>query len=467
MITVTQTAQWRPINQKASLVYRNAGLGGSQVRNAMRNSILLFIILVIFVISGCSGDGGFLGRGQAEATATPLPAVQANPEVIVDAVVVPKLYADLSLKASGTVDEILVQEGDLVESGQLIARLDSERQVISIAQAEASVRSAQARIDELRAGSRPEEIAGAQAAVDAAQANLDRLLEGSRPEDIAAARAGLNAAEANLQQLLSGADDAELIQALADIQNAEAALRQAQAAYDEVKWMASVGALPQSAELERATNNYEAAKARYDLVAAGAKDNVIAGAQAEVEQARAALDKALAPATDSEIDAAQAQVRQAQSQLSLLQAGTRTETIQAAEADLTQAQTALMQRQMELDDTELRAPFAGTIASLDLDVGEQVAAGAPVVRLADQSEWRIETDDLTEINVVFVHEGDRARISVDALPDLDLQGTVVRIKPLGENKQGDITYTATIIPDTYEDRLRWNMSASVTIETGG
>ena len=85
-------------------------------------------------------------------------------------------------------------------------------------------------------------------------------------------------------------------------------------------------------------------------------------------------------------------------------------------------------------------------------------------RLADQSAWHIETDDLTEINVVFVKEGDRARITVDALPDVELMGTVVRIKPLGENKQGDITYTATIA-DAHEERLRWNMTASVTILT--
>lgn len=306
-----------------------------------------------------------------------------------------------------------------------------------------------------------------EAAVDIARANLARLREGSRVEDIAAARAALDAAEANLQELLSGADEAELIQALADIQNAEAVLRQAQRAYDDVKWMAEVGALPQAAELERATNNYEAAKARYDLVSAGAKDNVIAAAEAEVERARASLDKALAPATASEIAAAEAEVRRAEAELDLRLAGAREETILAAEADLTEAQTALMQRQIELADTELRAPFAGTIASLDLDIGEQVSANEAVARLADQSEWLVETDDLTEINVVYVDEGDRATISIDALPDLDLEGTVVRIKPLGENKQGDITYTATIIPDTYEDRLRWNMSASVTIQTDG
>ena len=85
--------------------------------------------------------------------------------------------------------------------------------------------------------------------------------------------------------------------------------------------------------------------------------------------------------------------------------------------------------------------------------------------MADLSDWRIETDDLTEINVVYVQEGDRVAISIDALPDLELEGTVTRIKPLGENKQGDITYTATITPDSIDERLRWNMTASVIIDT--
>ncbi len=439
------------------------------MRKYFRTLIVPVIILILVFLGGCSGDNapGFLGGGNAEPTATPIPVVKASPVVIVDGVVVPVKYAELSFKSSGNVQEILVDEGETVEKGQVIARLDNEQQVIGIAQTEASVRASQARIDELRAGSREEEIAQAQAATDVARANLQRLLEGSRPEDVAAAEAGLSAAQANLQQVLDGADDATMIQALVDIQNAEAALRRAQAAYDAVKWDPNLAALPQAAELEQATNNYEAAKARYDDVAAGANDSEIAAARAQVEQQRAALDKALAPATDAEIAASEGEVRRAEAQLALIQAGSRAETIQAAEADLTQAQTALMQSHLELENTALIAPFSGTIASLDLDVGELVSAGAPVVRLADQSEWLVETDDLTEINVVYVNEGDRAQISIDALPDLDLQGTVVRIKPLGENKQGDITYTATIIPDTYVDQLRWNMSASVTIDTGG
>lgn len=430
----------------------------------------IIILIVIIVIAGGAGyyflsQGTLQAPGIAGATPTPLPAIETDPQIIVDAVVVPARFAEISLAASGIVAEVLVTEGDFVEAGQVLARLENERQVIAIAQAEAQVRSAQARIAELEAGSRPEEVAAAQAAVDIANATLAKLNEGSRTEDIAAAEAALAAAQAAYQEVLDGAEDEQLIQAEADLANAEAALRQAQAAFDEVKWRNDVAALPQSAELERATNNYEAARARYDLLAAGANASEIASARAQVEQAQATLDTALAPASESDIAAAEAEVRRAEAQLALLEAGTRPETILAAQADLVAAQTSLMQSQLELADTELKAPFAGTIASLDLEAGEQVAATIPVVQLADLSEWRVETDDLTEINVVYVQVGDSVSISIDALPELELTGTVERIKPLGENKQGDITYTATIIPDGSDDRLRWNMTASVIIET--
>lgn len=438
----------------------------------MRRWIIIALIAVAivgiggyFYVQSQGGWQAFTGQVPADATPTPLPAVQASPEVIVDAVVVPARFAALSLAATGIVADVMVSEGDHVEAGQVIAQLENERQVIAIAQAEARVRAAQARIEELRAGSRPEEIESAQAAVDIAQANLDSLQEDSRPEDIAAAQAALDAAQAAYQRVLAGADDAQLISAEVELANAEAAVRQAQSAYDQVSWRSDISALPQAADLERATNNLEAAQARYNDVVSGSEESDIAAARAEVQRAQASLDKLLTPGTASQIAAAEAQVRQAEAQLALLQAGARPETIAAAEADLTEAQTALMQQQVALQDTRLTAPFAGTIASLDLEVGEQVSAGAPIAQLADLSEWHIETDDLTEINVVFVQEGDRVLINIDALPDVELEGAILRIRPLGENKQGDITYTATIVPTTSDDRLRWNMTASVVIQT--
>jgi multidrug resistance efflux pump len=434
----------------------------------MRRWIIILIVIAalgaagFFFFQSRGGDLSFL-PGQEAPTPTPLPVVQANPDIIVDAIVVPDQYAALSFATGGVVDEVFVEEGARVAADELIARLDNERQVISIAQAESNLESAQARLAELQAGARTQEIEGAQAAVDNAVANLQRLLEGARQEDIAAAEASVAAARAGLQQVLEGADQEQVIAARANLKNAEAELQRAQRAFNDVKWANNAGALPQAAQLQTATNNFEAAQAQLDRLLAGAKNSEIAAAQAQVDQAQAQLDKQLAPPTDAEIAAAEASVRQAQAQLDQLAAGARDETIQAAAADVKSAATALMQQQSALADTELRAPFAGTVASLDLRMGEQVAASAPVVQLADDSAWLVETDDLTEIDVVNVNVGDKATINIDALPELELTGTVVNVKPFGENKQGDITYTVTVAPDEHDERLRWNMTASVRI----
>ncbi len=69
-----------------------------------------------------------------------------------------------------------------------------------------------------------------------------------------------------------------------------------------------------------------------------------------------------------------------------------------------------------------------------------------------------------ELNVVRIHEGDPVTITFDAISDLELAGRILRIEAIGENKMGDITYTAIIQPDRYDERLRWNMTASVVIE---
>ena len=59
--------------------------------------------------------------------------------------------------------------------------------------------------------------------------------------------------------------------------------------------------------------------------------------------------------------------------------------------------------------------------------------------------------------------GDTVQVEIDALPDVELQGTVTNIKPFGVNVLGDITYKVTVRLGTSDPRLRWNMTAAVTI----
>jgi HlyD family secretion protein len=128
-----------------------------------------------------------------------------------------------------------------------------------------------------------------------------------------------------------------------------------------------------------------------------------------------------------------------------------------------QAQAAYDQARSALQDAQLVAPFNGTVTQVMASLGERVAPSAPVLQLADLSELQIETDDLTELSVVRIDEGARALVRFDALDDLELKGTVTRIRPVGEDKLGDIIYLVVIALDEQDPRLRWNMTATVEL----
>jgi multidrug efflux pump subunit AcrA (membrane-fusion protein) len=382
--------------------------------------------------------------------------------VVADARVVPVQEAGLSLPTNGIVEEILVSEGQRVEEGAVLLRLNTAQQKVAVARAQADLQRAQARLDQLVAGPREQEIAQAEAALATAKTRYDRLAEASLPGNIAAAEAGVAAAQAALAQVLEGPSEQQIIEARAAVASAEAEVRQAQAAYNKVRLSPDIGALPQSAQLQQATINYEAAQARLADLQAGPTQAAIASASAQVRQARAQLDK-LKAEQPSDLVEAGISVQQSQAQLDLLLAGARPEEIAAAEADVAAATAALQQTLVSLADTELRAPFAGTVAELNVNVGEQPSGALPVVRLAALGAWQIETEDLTELDVVGVNEATPVILTFDAIPELEMPGRVKYVKPLGTDNRGDIVYTVVIEPTQQDPRLLWNMTAVATL----
>lgn len=418
-----------------------------------------------------NSDSSMASFGIAAApTPSPTPKAlssAADSTVIARAIVKPLRNATLEMANSGPVAKIFVKEGDFVRAGQPLLRLDSTLQTIEVAQAKVALLQAQNRLQETKAGSRPAEFAAAQAAVDEAQARMLGADEsGVRPSDLAAAQAQLAAAQAQLQDVLNGPQAATLIEARANLQNAKAALQQATSTYDQVRWRNDIAMLPESLQMQKATNDYEAAQARYDLLAQPATLATISNLRSQVEAAKANLARVQTPAKPAEVDAIAAEVRKAQADLQLMQAGARPEAIASAQAEVQAADVAVMRAQAVLSQTVLLAPFSGLIGDIAVEVGEQVAPGKALVQLGDVSGWRIETSDLTELDITKVQEGASAVTAIDALPGETFTGRVAHIKRWGENKVGDIVYTVEILPTQADNRLRWNMTASVTIQTG-
>ena len=103
---------------------------------------------------------------------------------------------DVSVKIAGRITARLVNEGDRVTRGQVLARLDDAELATEVRRQEAVVRTAVATLRDLVAGARPEEIKEGRATVARARAQVDDLLAGSRAQEIEEARAALRSAEA-------------------------------------------------------------------------------------------------------------------------------------------------------------------------------------------------------------------------------------------------------------------------------
>jgi multidrug resistance efflux pump len=114
-----------------------------------------------------------------------------------------------------------------------------------------------------------------------------------------------------------------------------------------------------------------------------------------------------------------------------------------------------------LANAEVRAPFPGVITDLNLKVGEFAASGEPVITVADNSQWIVKTTDLTEIDVVNIAEVQAAMITLDALPDVELNGNVLSISQNYSENQGDVVYEVTILLTDIDPAMRWGMTAVV------
>ena len=383
---------------------------------------LLIAILVIPLLVACT-------PGNAAQTPTPAATPSANKSAAAGAsaqgYVTPVRYSDLSFRTSGRAIEVLVTEGDQVKAGQPLVKLQD-------ADLQATLAAAQADLQRAQKGARPEEIAQAQASVDIAKAQLEL-------------------AQANLDRFQNSARGAQVTAAQAEAARAAADLQVAQSSYDALVLGPGHG-IPTDANVPgRGLGKYEEQK-REQLSVIQA---TYQAAQKKLMQAQVDAGTTLQSLQDN-VAVAKAQLDAAQAQLNLTQAGTTPEQIDALKARVTQAQASL-------DEATLVAPFDGTIAELDVNVGEMATPGVRIASLADLTQWEVDTDDLSEVDVVGVQPGAEVSIKVDALPNVQLKGKVTSITPRSAIKRGDVTYTVQVAITEPDPKLKWGMTAFVDI----
>ena len=376
-------------------------------------------IAVLFaLLAGCAGAGG-------ETTPTPGPEPTFVPIVSATGQVVPIRWSSLSLPSGGIVSTLPVVEGDLVAEEDLLLQLSGREQLVAAVAA--------ARVEEILAQQALDKV------ID--EEDLARALA---QEELALARDELKDAEYTHSVRQEGnranADTIEgwrvrLVLAKEEMEDAKDRFDSADGTINK----------------NQAYDDYASAKASYN--SALANYNWFTGHPTDVEQAMLEADVAVAAA----------KVEQAEAAVADVQDGVDPDALALAQARAAQAKTALAAAEAALRDTELRAPFPGTVSGIHIRANEWVGPGQPVIDLADLTQFQVETTDLSEIDAARVAIGAPVTITFDALPETVAQGRVVRIAPKASEGSG-VNYTVWIELEEVPPGLLWGMTAFADIE---
>jgi len=378
------------------------------MKKTIRNqSVRLGIAFSFILLAGCSAL-----NPQATPTSEPFPLEDIRPIVSATGKVVPDEWSNLSFTTPGVVQEVLVKKGDLVQENDVLVRLKGREEL--------------------------------QAAISAAE--LELMM-----------------AQRDHEDLLKHTDDARIAN-LDLISRATKAVRDAQYQWDNFTVPSNQAKLSTAEALELMQQRLDQARANFEPY------KYYPSTDSTREDLKEALDDAQADYNsavkrlqyETEQDVAQQRLAEALKDFAILQKGPDPKDVRVAEARLANAKAALAAAQASFDDLELTAPFSGTISGIDVRIGEWTMSGQPVVLLANLDNLQIETTDLNEIDAARVQPGDSVKITFDALPGVEVAGTVKSLAPKSSEGSG-VNYTAVIVMDEIPPLLRWGMTAFIDV----
>jgi multidrug efflux pump subunit AcrA (membrane-fusion protein) len=387
----------------------------------MNTKLFSTFILLSILLTACNGTNTSVPTAEPSREEVPPNTITAEGTLL------PGRSAELSFAQGGVVKEILVQPGERVAEGDVIARL-------------IGVESVQA------------ELAAAKLEQTLAQQDLDAihrnaLLTSSKTGQTLLDAQDVYESEANSWSLWNEDEATDLERRIEDYVVAEKDYRDARQKLDDVLY------------LDTDDRKHEDAQEDFDT-----EEKNLAGAYTDLKDALAenkkSLDEEITPLLGaiSNLEAA----RELQARLD--DSNLDPEILAAAEARLEAATSHVAAAEASIELYELRAPFNGELLQLDLTVSETALPMAPVAFLADTTQWIVETKDLAEVDVVNVAVGDLVSIKLDAFAGEEFPGKVTEIDPVGELYLGDMTYQITVMLDEPDPRFLWNMTAVITVD---
>ena len=329
-------------------------------------------------------------------------------------------------QVGGRVAEVFAEEGDRVQRGEVLFRLEPFDLEAVSNKAGGNLAAAQAEYARHTAGFRPEEVQQAQARRERARAILEKAVTGPRPQEITIAREQVRSARA-----ASKLAEAEFVRLGALVTKEQVSKE----AYDE------------------AVRAREAAQA----------------AQAVAEHSLALLEEGT---RKEDIAAAKAGFAEAEQALALMREGYRKEDVAAAAARLASAEAELAAVQARLNELDVLSPCDCILETIELEPGDLVSANAPAVSLLDSDRLWVRTY-IPEARLGHLQVGRIVPVRVDGIKDELFRARISFIAREGEfvprniqtpEERSKQVFRTKLILQEGLDRLRAGMAVDVLFD---
>jgi HlyD family secretion protein len=406
-------------------------------------------------------------------------------QVSVSGKVVPAQSVDLAFSETGRVAAVSAAVGGRVARGAVLAAIENGDVAADVLQKRAGRDAAQARLDAVRAGTRPEEIAVmesevASAAAASTQANraLADAVRGAYTQSDDAVRRRVDQFVSNPRssspQLNFTTPDSRL---KTDIEAWRLAMEALLNGWkDDMDALADGDGGAVLRHVDTATANLGRVRELLDVAALAVNtltpnvnftQTVIDGYRADITTARANINTAAATLTSSVAaqKSASATLATAEKNLTLQKAGPTPESIAENEAEVKAADADLQRAEAEYRKTIIIAPFSGTVTRVDAKVGAIASSNASAISLISADTLQIESY-IPEVQAPLVRVGNDAVATMDAYgPGAPFAVTVASADPAETVRDGVSTYRVVLQFAARDERIRPGMTATVVITT--
>ena len=345
---------------------------------------------------------------------------------------------DVNVKVGGKLLEIMVEEGDNVKKGDIIATVEAENIEAKLEQAKALLGIAATRVEQSKIAYAAQkeqsesQIQQATGAYSSAKAQLTKAKKGARPQ--------------------------QLEQAKELVVQAKEAYEYTKVTYDRLKKLYDEGVIPQQkidgakAELEVSKAKYNTAQQQYDLVKEGVQKEDISSAEGLVMQAEAMVNLA---------------------NVTKLQVSAKEQDMIAAKEQLIQAQAGVNEVMSYLNDSTIKAPIDGTITVKNADNGELVSTGMPVVSISNLKDvWaniKIKESAIANIKIGdtidVIIPGDNNKVYKGKVTSISSKASYATERATQDKNEKDVVaFTVKIKLDNVDLRLKPGMTATLKLK---